>query len=80
MIIDLGMPGMGGEPCIRKILHQNPKARILVASGYSGHPMARNPRAYGIEGFLGKPYKFADLARWIDKVIGSREGSDNQND
>jgi PAS domain S-box-containing protein len=79
-IIDLGMPGMGGEPCIRKMLLQDPATRILVASGYSGHPMARNPHSYGVEGFVSKPYKFEELARQIDKVLGSREGSGNRND
>jgi DNA-binding NarL/FixJ family response regulator len=42
--------------------------------------MARNPHSYGVEGFVSKPYKFEELARQIDKVLGSREGSGNRND
>jgi PAS domain S-box-containing protein len=78
-IIDLGMPGMGGEQCIKSLLHQHPEARILVASGYSGHPMARDPLSYGVRGFVSKPYKFEELTQQIDKVFGSREGTKTRN-
>ncbi len=35
VILDLNMPGMDGYQCLRKLVHQDPSARVLVASGYS---------------------------------------------
>jgi len=29
------MPGMGGEQCLQEILKINPKARVVIASGYA---------------------------------------------
>ena len=33
-ILDLGMPGIGGNRCLQELLAFNPFAKILIASGY----------------------------------------------
>ena len=35
VILDLGMPGMGGEQCLQEILKINPEAKVVIASGYA---------------------------------------------
>ena len=35
VILDLGMPGMGGRKCLDELLRLNPKSRVVIASGYS---------------------------------------------
>ncbi|WP_462324484.1 transporter substrate-binding domain-containing protein [Desulfoplanes sp.] len=79
VIIDLGMPGMGGEACIRKMLDKYPETRILVASGYSAHPMSKDPPAHGVIGFVGKPYKFDELTTLVRKLTGNKDGKGGQN-
>jgi PAS domain S-box-containing protein len=72
VIIDLGMPGMSGEQCIAKMLQQDSATPILVASGYSGHGIAQNPRAYGVMGFMNKPYNFDTLSTHIEEVLAHK--------
>ena len=35
VVLDLSMPGMGGHACLQRLLALDPKARVLIASGYS---------------------------------------------
>jgi putative endonuclease len=35
IILDLTMPGIGGKDCLKGLLKINPKAKVIVASGYS---------------------------------------------
>lgn len=65
IILDLGLPGMSGEQVLKEILAICPKAKILVANGYVGHPMAREPHRYGAVGFLAKPFDLATLEELI---------------
>ena len=29
------MPGMGGTQCLQRLLEMNPRAKVVIASGYS---------------------------------------------
>lgn len=69
IILDLGMPGMGGESCMKEILKMNPKARILVASGYATSRAARNVMDAGAVGFMAKPYRIEDMLRKIRETL-----------
>ncbi len=73
VLIDLGMPGMGGEQCIARMLENAPDTTILVASGYSGHPISKNPASYGVQGFVNKPYKFHELEIRIAEVMEKKQ-------
>jgi hypothetical protein len=35
IIMDLGMPGMGGHKCLRELIRINPAVRVIIASGYA---------------------------------------------
>jgi DNA-binding NarL/FixJ family response regulator len=51
VVMDLGMPGMGGEKALRAILEINPKAKVLIASGYAANEqvkMAHGCRSCGL--------------------------------
>jgi two-component system, cell cycle sensor histidine kinase and response regulator CckA len=65
IILDLGMPGMGGESCMKEILKMNPKARIIVASGYATSRTARSVMDAGAIGFVAKPYRMEDMLKKI---------------
>ncbi len=73
IILDLGMPGMGGRQCLRELLNIDSDARILIASGYAESEMIEEIRQSGAAGFLGKPYRLNDLAARVREVLdGSR--------
>jgi CheY-like chemotaxis protein len=61
VILDLGMPGLGGEGTLKAMLEIDPQAKILVASGYQRHPISEDPQRFGAAGFLGKPFRFEAL-------------------
>ena len=42
VIMDLGMPGMGGFKCLREITRIEPRAKVLIASGYSSNDQIRD--------------------------------------
>jgi two-component system, cell cycle sensor histidine kinase and response regulator CckA len=69
VIMDLGMPGMGGEAAISafKAMHRPPK--ILVASGYSSHRISVSPRKFGAADFISKPYRFKELLAKVRTIL-----------
>ncbi len=70
LIMDLTIPGaMGGREAAREILRLNPKARIIVSSGYSNDPVMANYRDYGFCAAIAKPYRQRDLSEVVRKVL-----------
>jgi CheY-like chemotaxis protein len=74
LIMDLTIPGgMGGQEALRHILRHDPQARAIVVSGYSNDPIMAQFDRYGFRGCLVKPYKFQDLIRVLQQVMGTSE-------
>ncbi len=69
MVLDLGMPGIGGEACLRRLIEIDPGARVVLASGYGAHKMAQSPELFGAAAFLSKPYLVEDLLRVIQEAL-----------
>ncbi|MCF8062139.1 MAG: PAS domain S-box protein, partial [Deltaproteobacteria bacterium] len=69
VILDLIMPGMGGERCMEQILGIDENARILISSGFTrdGRPPV-GPR-YGARGFLTKPYDSGCMLREVRRTL-----------
>lgn len=65
VIMDIGMPGMGGHKCLQEIIRFDPKAKVIISSGYSIHNQVKKSMEAGALGYVGKPYRLADL---LDKV------------
>ena len=70
-LLDLGMPGMGGQRCAQSILAGSPQAKILIASGYSSENQVQQCMEQGASGFVAKPYRTADLIRAIRGALDS---------
>jgi PAS domain S-box-containing protein len=69
VILDLIMPEMDGRQCLKEILGVDPKARILIASGYSENgPITRTSLA-GARGFVEKPYDMRKLLGMVRQVL-----------
>ena len=70
VIMDLTIPGgMGGEEAIVKILEIDPKARVIVSSGYTNDPVMANYIDYGFCGIVSKPYIRSNLIETINQVL-----------
>lgn len=61
--------GMGGKEAVKNILTIDPKAKVIVASGYSTDPVIANYSDYGFKGRLVKPFKMQDLKKELDRVM-----------
>ncbi|MBF0527799.1 MAG: PAS domain S-box protein [Deltaproteobacteria bacterium] len=73
VIMDIGMPGMGGLKCLGEIVRIDPAAKVLVASGYAVNGQIKKTVEAGAVGYVGKPYKLTDL---LDKVRVVLDGKD----
>ncbi|MFP4110098.1 MAG: response regulator [Desulfovermiculus sp.] len=69
IIMDLGMPGMGGERCLEALRALQPEVKVIVASGYGTHKIALHPEKFGAAGFLGKPYRVNELLLKIREIL-----------
>jgi CheY-like chemotaxis protein len=70
VILDLGMPGMGGKRCLAGLLALDGRAKVIIASGYSANGPVKEALEAGASGYLAKPYRLADLLTAIRDVLG----------
>ena len=54
VVMDLSMPGMGGHEALRRLLAQDPKARVLVLSAHEDTAHPRRALRAGALGYLTK--------------------------
>ncbi|MBM9514015.1 PAS domain-containing hybrid sensor histidine kinase/response regulator [Desulfogranum marinum] len=72
VIMDLIIPdGMGGAEAIKKLLHIDPFARVIVSSGYSNDPVLSNYSKYGFVGVLAKPYHLNKLNVLLENIFNA---------
>lgn len=69
VVLDLGMPGMGGRKCLERLLDINPNVRTIIASGYFTDGQESEILEYGAKGFIGKPYRLEDLLKNVRQVL-----------
>ena len=70
-ILDLIMPIMDGWQCLVKILRVDPKAKVIIASGYIDSGIARGMQAKGAKGFVQKPFEMSQLLTTIREVLNA---------
>jgi CheY-like chemotaxis protein len=61
VLLDLSMPGLGGEETFRALRAVNPDVRVVLSSGYQEGEASRHFAAGDLIGFLQKPYDAATL-------------------
>ncbi|MCF8044263.1 MAG: PAS domain S-box protein [Desulfarculaceae bacterium] len=72
LIMDLSMPGMGGQRSLREIKGLYPAVQVIVASGYSPDVQAGVLKETGAEGFVAKPYRLEDLLNAVRRVLDAK--------
>jgi signal transduction histidine kinase/ActR/RegA family two-component response regulator len=73
VIIDLIMPGMNSNECIRELKRIDPQAAIIISSGYNLVSDTQQILSKGIAGFLQKPFDLKELAHMMSKVFAERK-------
>jgi two-component system cell cycle sensor histidine kinase/response regulator CckA len=74
IILDMVMPYMGGKDVFNHIKKINPKAKVLLSSGYSLNGQAQEIMAQGCDGFIQKPFDTVALSRKIREILDSPNG------
>ncbi|NLT36637.1 MAG: PAS domain S-box protein [Methanomassiliicoccus sp.] len=77
VIMDLTIPeGMGGKEAVSRLLQFDPRARVIVSSGYSNDPVMSNYRAFGFVEVMPKPYTLKELEDTISRTLKTNGGLD----
>jgi len=71
VILDMIMPKMSGRQAFLAMREVDPAARILIASGYSHHESMTAMLNDGVQGFLRKPYRRADLSSVVANALAT---------
>ncbi len=71
VLLDLGMPGMGGKACLTEIRRFDPNAKVLIASGYIQYEVTDELESLGAAGMVSKPYRKDDILKAVNEVLGS---------
>jgi|GEM_PF-621058 len=69
VVLDLVMPKMGGEDCLRALLRTDPKVKVLMISGAQKPGIAEDLKVSGVRGLIKKPFDVTRMLEEIRKTI-----------
>ncbi|MGA2975648.1 MAG: PAS domain S-box protein [Spirochaetia bacterium] len=73
VILDLIMPGMGGQRCLGELLRIDPGAKVLVASGFVPDGETWDAREAGAAGLVRKPFQIGTMLEMVRQALDTRE-------
>ena len=72
VFLDMVMPKLGGHSTFYELKAIDPKAKVLISSGYVSEDEIADLIEMGAKGFLPKPHKIKDLAVKIRKILDEK--------
>ncbi|MCB2190972.1 MAG: response regulator [Deltaproteobacteria bacterium] len=69
VVLDLGMPGMGGQDCLSTLFEISPELKVIVLSGYTAGEHRQSALQAGAAAFLNKPTPKAKFLRTVREVL-----------
>lgn len=69
VLLDLTMPGMGGEDTLRQVQRIQPDAKVILSSGYSQTEVVQKFAGKRLAGFLEKPFTSAALVEKMSSIL-----------
>ena len=73
VVMDLGMPGMGGKAALPEFIKMNPQAKVLIASGYIQYEVTDELKSLGASGMVSKPYSKITLLQGVRNMLDGKE-------
>lgn len=70
VVLDLGMPGMGGRQTLHELLKLDPDVKVIITSGYADQAAAGDELS-GAAGFLAKPYNLSQLQEALARALAA---------
>ena len=75
IILDLDMPGMRGEECLKKIMQLNSNASVIIASGFLKENQITTLINDGAVDVIKKPYRIPDMIKRIQQAFNEKDPS-----
>ncbi|MBU0514365.1 MAG: response regulator, partial [Proteobacteria bacterium] len=72
VLLDLNMPGMGGQRCLQEIHRLAPELKVVIASGYGADGVGGDGLDLGKYDFIRKPFRLQQLLRKVRQVLDGR--------
>jgi len=72
VLLDILMPDVDGRQAFRRIREIDPRARVIVSSGYDQMRDADGLLREGAVAFVQKPYRIAELVRIVGDSVGKK--------
>jgi two-component system cell cycle sensor histidine kinase/response regulator CckA len=69
IVLDLIMPLMDGEKCLKELLRMNPKVKVVVSTGHSLGERYRVSLGGRAKGFVNKPYQMSQFLEVVKKAL-----------
>jgi PAS domain S-box-containing protein len=69
VVLDMNMPIMSGTDCFYALQKINPSVKIVISTGYTVQTEAQKLISESTVGLIQKPFKFANLAREIKRIL-----------
>jgi DNA-binding response OmpR family regulator len=69
VVLDIGMPGMGGPACLRELKRLQPDLKVLISSGYFAEGQTKRLLEQGAQAYLTKPYKLTELMEKVNELL-----------
>jgi two-component system, cell cycle sensor histidine kinase and response regulator CckA len=70
VVLDMLMPGMGGEETFSQLRSIAPELSVLLSSGLNETEGVSDLMRRGAAGFLQKPYELERLAEELERLVG----------
>jgi FixJ family two-component response regulator len=71
ILLDLSMPRLDGEACLRELRRRGDNMPVVLCSGHPEEVMARRFAGIDIAAFLQKPYGYHALSAKLTEVLGA---------
>jgi len=78
IILDLIMPGMGGQKCLEEILKIDSSQKVVIVSGYTVEGPVKESLEKGAKGYIKKPYELGPMLMVIRDVLDRKEEPENE--
>lgn len=69
VLLDLVMPGWGGEESLQRLLDDDPDARVIMVSSMGTEEAIARCLEIGAKAFLKKPFKKEELLEFLENFV-----------